>query len=381
MSTARYAPNIDVFYVRVGFTLAALWAAAALPDVIQTFFGNRPTNDISFAPGWLKGLRDICTLAAFLSASWRGRSELIFLRFFAIAAAVAYVAVGLSHGAGVDIAIRGVLCIPVLAWAVSTDKRGASSLFSIACGLFKVLTPMAIGTSLLLGLFGAGMYFESIGPYERNPGLFLSPSATAFWAASHILFAEGAQRRERVTAFILGILSMSGIFYINTALLFGTLKRWIYIGAIASVIIAMSLIGIENLIDLAATVNVGVRSNDAVSITLITRLAIITESINGFTLIGNFPRGLNVATNQGLEAFFPDNAFLAASYAYGLAGLAAVVVLMTFAYRRVNFGIFLLLFTTSFFYVWFENLLFAGVAGAMMNAYFYDYYRAPKKVS
>jgi hypothetical protein len=359
--------------------LAALWAAAALPDVIQTFFGNRPTNDISFAPGWLKGLRDICTLAAFLLAAWQVRSGLLLLRVLAVVAAVGFVGVGLNHGAGPDIAIRGVLCIPVVAWTLTSSKHGAAALYSIASGLFKVLTPMAIITSILLGLFGAGMYFESIGPYERNPGLFLSPSATAFWAAAHILFAAGAHKKERWTAFALGILSMSGIFYINTALLFGKFPRWVYLGTIGSVIVATTLIGIEQLIDLAATVNVGVRSSDAVSITLITRLAIILESINGFTLLGNYPRGLNVATNQGLDAFFPDNAFLAAGYAYGVTGLLAIFVLIIFAYKRFNFGIFLLMFTTSFFYVWFENLLFAGVAGAMMNAYFSDYYRSVTK--
>ena len=109
------------------------------------------------------------------------------------------------------------------------------------------------------------------------------------------------------------------------------------------------------------------RSSEAVTLTLGTRVLIILETIRKLSFFGSYPVGLNIAANQDIDVFFPDNAYLSLTYAYGAFGIALSFAITFFAFRARNFGFFILILTASLFYVWFENLLFCVLIGLALN--------------
>lgn len=357
----------EKIYQRIGWLVAIIWIISALPDLVNTFLGNRTGNDSSITPVWIKAIRDIFTLGIALYLSRELDRRNLLWRLFAVVFFMAYVIYGILNEFPVSVSFRGTLWILALCWCATANAVGSKRLYVMAQGIFNITLPAAISISLVLGLLGAGMYFEGVGPYERNPGLFLTPSATAFMACLIFLLSPEKNKKNAYQAFAMGTLTLSGIFFINAALVFGRLNRKIYIigiGAIAAILLA---IGIDGIIQAVSLVAGFLRSSEAVTLTLGTRVLIVLETIRKLSFFGSYPVGLNIAANQDIDVFFPDNAYLSLTYAYGAFGIALSFAITFFAFRARNFGFFILILTASLFYVWFENLLFCVLIGLALN--------------
>lgn len=366
MLSDNFRPE-DRLYQKIGWLVAAMWVIAALPDMFDTLLGNRTGNDSSITPVWIKALRDIFTLGVALYLSRELTSKNLMWRFFAILFFIGYFVFGVLNGFAVSIAFRGSLWILALTWCATASEKGVKRLYLAALGIFNIILPVAIISALILGFIGKSMYFESIGPYQRNPGLFLTPSATAFMACFIFLLAPKNGRGYAWKSFCMGMLTLSGIFFINAALIFGRANRKLYISAIGLIILILAIIGIEGIIQTISVVAGFLRSSEAISITLGTRVLVILETVSKFSLFGSYPIGLNIAANQELDTFFPDNAYLSLSYAYGVIGICISFLVTLTAFRSKNFGFFILIFISSLFYVWFENLLFCYLVGLALN--------------
>jgi len=354
-------------YVRLGVWVAVLWVVAAMPDIVQTSFGNRADNSISFSPSWLKAIRDLVTLAVFISVSNESVRSFYIFRIVALFVAALYSVTAIARGISIDIAIRGVDWIPVLVWSATMSEDRVEDSKELIRGLFKILIPASLLVSLFLGFFGTGMYFESVLGYQRNPGLFLTPSATAFVSCLSFIFFRTAGTKLKALALISGALTLSGVFYINAMMLFGKLPRYFYWIITVLAVFIFGFFGLENVIKIIASIAGGVRSDTAISLTLLTRFDIIFEAISKFMFFGNYPVGLNVAANQNLDSFYPDNAVLAAVYAFGVIGILGVCWIVWMSRNNKVVGGTILLLIASFFYVWFENMLFAGLVGFLIN--------------
>jgi hypothetical protein len=365
-----FRPAFDDPHVRAGLVLALLWLGAALPDLIATFTGDRPTNDISFSPAWLKALRDLFTLTLALRVCRETHRVGSGARAFALAAATFYAATAISRGVEPAVAIRGVVWLVPLVWAWTTNADGATNLVYILRSAMGVLIPAGIVSSLVLGLAGADMYFEWIGPYQRNPGLFLSPSATAFVACASYLLAAPRDKWARWRALTVGALSVSGIFYLYVALFFGRLPKFVYAALGIALISVLAVLGIDGIISLAVEFSSGLREGSSVNATLGARILIFADALDSFSLVGNYPLGLNVAANNDIEQFFPDNAYLAAAYAFGVVGILTSAFVTIHAATQRRWSLFLLLLTGGMFYVWFENSLFTLIVGCLLNRHF-----------
>lgn len=365
----------------LGVGLAVLWITAALPDIFATYAGDRLTNDISFTPAWLKAVRDVYTLFLFVflsrSGSRRKSSRKTLWRCIAVIFAMGYLIIGLSRGIDLMVSIRGILWIPTLAWAMTADAQNVEALKRTCWSSFRIFIPASIGTAFVLGVFGSNMYFEGFGIYQRNPGLMLSPSATAYLACLMYLMLSSTKKAQRIGSLMAGLLSLSGVFYLMAALLFGRLKRYFYVALFIVLFCGGLSVGLTGIVSIASNAGGVLRNEQAVSNTLGTRLLIVSQAVNGLTPLGQFPLGLNVAVsqnvavNQNIETFFPDNAYLAAIYAFGIAGGALIICIMVAAYKVPRFGCFLLIFVAGFFYVWFENILMAGLTGLALNKYYW----------
>ncbi|MPQ57137.1 hypothetical protein [Duganella sp. FT27W] len=369
-----YLDRGDRRYQQIGWLLALCWIIAAFPDLVATFFGYRATNDISVTPVWLKALRDIATLFVALYFTRHLNRKNLIWRIAAVMVFVAYVIYGIGHGFALAIALRGSLWMLALVWCMTADAGGCRRLYAVALGVFNIVLPVAIGVSLILGLLGVGMYFESVGPYERNPGLFLTPSATAFMACLIFLLSP-AGRVNGLKSGLMGVLTLSGIFFINAALLFGRLNRWIYLLSIAAIVVILMALGSEGIISVVSWMASFLRGSNAVSLTLGTRVLIILDTISKITVAGSYPIGLNIAANQEIEVFFPDNAYLSLAYAYGVVGMILSVLITAASLRAKNFGFFILVFIAGLFYVWFENLLFCVLVGLALNSHLHGIMR------
>lgn len=357
----------EQLYRRIGWLVAAIWVISALPDLFDTLLGNRTGNDSSITPVWIKALRDIFTLGVALYLSRELTTKNLIWRLSAIFFFIGYFVYGVLNGFAVSIALRGSLWILALTWCATANEKGVKRLYLTALGIFNITLPVAIISALVLGFVGKSMYFESIGPYQRNPGLFLTPSATAFMACFIFLLAPRKDKGYVWKSLFMGLLTLSGIFFINAALIFGKANRKIYISAIALIVFILAIIGIEGIIQAISVVAGFLRNSEAISITLGARVLVILNTISKFSLVGSYPIGLNIAANQELDTFFPDNAYLSLSYAYGLFGILVSFLVTLTAFRSKNFGFFILIFISSLFYVWFENLLFCYLVGLALN--------------
>ncbi|MDO9451344.1 MAG: hypothetical protein Q7J29_00630 [Stagnimonas sp.] len=351
----------------LGVVLALLWICVALPDLAATFAGNRPTNDISFSPAWLKGLRDVFTVGLAIWLCRKASAQSLTIRIATCLLAGLYAVLAISQGTGLLVAVRGVIWMFPLVWTWTARPQATVRMQTVIYGALSILVPAGVVTSLALGFGGVGMYYESIGPYERNPGLLLSPSATAFIACLAFLYASRRYRRLGRGSLALGLLSVSGIFYINAGLLFGKLPKIAYVGVGIVVFATLFALGLEGVINAIANLNSGLRDGSSVSATLLARTVIFASAIDTFSLLGNYPLGLNVAANNDIEQFFPDNAYLAAAYAFGVVGIAASIFITAYAASRRSWSLLILLITTSMFYVWFENALFCLLVGCLLN--------------
>lgn len=354
----------------LGLVLAILWIATSAPDIMASFAGERATNDISVSPAWLKALRDVYAASTFMYLSRQTFRENFLWRTLWFSGSFFYVVLAVARNYEPAIAIRAALWIPVLAWTSSALPHDLDLLKRFVLSAFRILIPVSIVTSLSLGLFGADMYYEGIGIYQRNPGIMLAPSATAFLMCLSFLVTPRRMRLLRSSSLVAGVLSLSGIFYIMSALLFGRLNRLFYLSLAVAAGAALMVLGLAGVIDLLVGISGGIRSSDAVSLTLTTRLSIFIEALTQLSLIGNFPIGLNVAANQSIDQFFPDNAMLSAVYAFGIAGCVGFFVVLMKAFRSSQSGVFLLVLISSMFYVWFENIMLAGFTGVAINKYF-----------
>lgn len=355
----------------LGAALAFIWIVSAMPDIVATFSGSRPSNDISFTPTWLKALRDVYTLCAFLYLSRVNSGVNIYWRIISLVVVTIYLALGVVFGFELAVVIRGVLWIPVLAWASTACHINAGELKRFAYAAFKIFIPSSIIVSTILGIYGADMYYESLGVYQRNPGIMLSPSATAYLTCLIYLMLPKSMRLDRFASFFAGLLSLSGVFYAMTVLLFGRLPKIFYFFLLLFVLGVVFYIGIDGLIIFMTNLSGGIRTGDAISLTLDARLTRILGAMDNLSVIGKFPIGLNVAADLGLELFFPDNAMLAAIYAYGVIGFIGFFAILIKAYKSKKFDVFLLIIIASLFYVWFENILLAGLTGLTVNKYFW----------
>lgn len=364
---ASFRAAFDEPHVRAGLALALLWLGAALPDLIATFTGDRPTNDVSFSPAWLKALRDLFTLMLALNVCRKTRRTGSGIRAFASAVAAFYAVMAIARGVDPAVAIRGVVWLVPLVWAWTTNAEGAANLVRILRIAMRILVPAGIVSSLVLGFAGADMYFEWIGPYQRNPGLFLSPSATAFVACASYLLAARRDTWARWLALAMGALSVSGIFYLYVALYFGRLPKFVYAALGVALVGVLAALGIDGIVSLAVQFSGGLREGSSVDATLGARVLIFADALDSFSLVGNYPLGLNVAANNDIEQFFPDNAYLAAAYAFGIVGILASAFITLHAATQRTWSLFLLVLTGGMFYVWFENSLFTLIVGCLLN--------------
>lgn len=354
----------------LGLVLAVLWITTSAPDILASFAGQRATNDISFSPAWLKALRDVYAAGTFIYLSRRTFRENYLWRTLWLSGAFFYVVLAVARNYESAIAIRAALWIPVLAWTSSALPHDIERLKRCILSAFKILVPASIVTSFSLGLVGADMYYEGIGIYQRNPGIMLAPSATAFLMCLSFLVTPQRMRIHRTSSLLAGILSLSGIFYIMSALMFGRLNRLFYLVLAAAAGAAVMVLGLDGIINLLVGISGGIRSTDAVSLTLTTRASIFIEALTQLSMIGHFPIGLNVAANQSIDQFFPDNAMLSSVYAFGIAGFIGFFLILIKAFSSAQSGVFLLIFISSLFYVWFENIMLAGFTGVAINKYF-----------
>jgi hypothetical protein len=369
-----YLNRGDRRYQYIGWLLALCWIVAAFPDLVATFFGYRATNDISVTPVWLKAFRDISTLYVALYFSRTLTRKNLAWRVIAILVFVTYVIYGILHGFALPVSLRGSLWMLTLVWCMTADAAGCRQLYAIAIGVFNIVLPAAIAVSLILGLLGVGMYFESVGLYQRNPGLFLTPSATAFMACLIFLLSPKGGINATKSA-LMGVLTLSGIFFINAALLFGRLNRWVYLLSISIVVLILAALGSEGIIAVVSWLAGFLRGSDAVNLTLGTRILIILDTVSKITVAGSYPIGLNIAANQDIEVFFPDNAYLSLAYAYGVVGMILSLLITFASLRAKNFGFFILILIASLFYVWFENLLFCLLVGLALNVHLHEIMR------
>lgn len=351
----------------LGLVLALLWVGAAMPDLVATFQGNRPTNDISFSPAWLKAVRDLYTMGLVFAICGKAAAQALAVRGATAALAAFYAILAVSHGTDAMVAVRGVVWMFPLVWAWTASGPAMARMRTVIHAALVVTVPAGVVTSLALGFGGVGMYYETIGPYERNPGLLLSPSATAFIACVAFLFAGRRHKEMGWGALAMGLLSVSGVFYLNAALLFGKLPRIVYAALGVAFVALLVALGLDGIIDAVASFNSGLREGASVSATLAARTVIFASAIDTFSALGNYPLGLNVAANNNIEQFFPDNAYLAAAYAFGVIGIAASVFVTAYAARKKDWSLFILLLTTGMFYVWFENALFSLLVGSLLN--------------
>ncbi len=359
-------------YFFLGCLVAFLWVLSAAPDIWETYLGNRLTNDVSFTPAWLKAIRDISTFFIFI---WLARSCSINawpFRVFYLIVTLFYVIYGIRNNAPFAVSVRGVLWIPILVWIASTDASGVVKIINAVKGVLLITIPASILTSVFLGIFGPDVYYETLYFYKRNPGIFLAPSATAFMSCLAYIFMGKENIPYKRWALISGFFTLSGVFYANALMGFGRFSKWFYRGIASIIIIFFLFFNLENLIFLITYFFDGIRSGDAISLTLGTRFLIFQDAIHNLSFWGNFPVGLNVAANQELDLFFPDNAILAAVFAFGTLGFISTIFIFLMSYKSGSTGTFVLLLSTSFFYVWFENILFSAISALLINKLYWN---------
>lgn len=355
---------------RAGMILAFIWVLVAVPDIMASYAGARPSNDISFVPLWMKAVRDLSTFFLFIYFSRKGGGNSLLWRFLGGGVFVFYVFVGFFREIDVSLIFRGVMWVPVLVWTVTAHKDGVEELKIFSFSMLKILIFSSICVSIILGIYGQDMYYEGVGFYQRNPGLFFSPSATAYVACIAFLMVPKEMGLLRKEAIVAGALSLSGIFYIMVASFWGRFDRRVYLLFFAFGVLVLIFVGPDEIGNLIVAGVSGLRSPDAILTTLGTRVNIIKETFEKISILGSFPVGLNVAANQSSDKFFPDNAYLAAIYAFGFVGFLGISLVLRKAYNIKNFGIFLLIFVSGMFYVWFENILIAGLSGLAINEHF-----------
>lgn len=350
-------------------SVALIILLSLVPDIVTSFNGERGVNTETFTPSWLKATRDLWILVVTLYCARICSPIISAFRLMILIIVCSYFIFGIHRGYDLLVCVKGVLWLPVFFWAATCSSEGLKDLYYITSLIFRILIPSAVFTSLALGFFGEDMYYEPIGPYARNPGMFLTPSATAFFALIFLIF-ESKNKSIVFASYFLGLLSVSGIFFINAALAFGRMKLAVYIIMFFTVVLTVSLIEFSTLLQVISSFGSSVRSGDAILVTLGSRYDVILGSISQVSFFGNFPEGLLVAVNQGSGTFIPDNAVLSLVYAFGIIGfLFFIAIIWALIHSRNTRGMVLLLIS-SMFYVWFESFYFSLLAGIICNINF-----------